>query len=84
MQSRVQVIDKNSGEVLFRTDMDKMSMAYEFAREMEEMGLDVEVKAPDIHETLADTLGVKPEDRSEYSESLAHEIDAHDDSCCRE
>lgn len=80
--SIVQVIDKNTKEVLFECSIEETEKAYEFAGEMDEMGLDVEVKSPTITETLCDSLGIGEGEREEYEESVIAEIDDHDGSCC--
>ena len=60
--------------------MDKMSDAYSYATQMEEMGLDIEVVAPGVAETLITSLGASGQEIKDYKQSLQDEIDDHDDS----
>lgn len=78
--NQVRVIDSISGTVLFETSIEKMSDAYAFATQMEEAGLDIEIKAPGLAETLIKSLGADEEEINQYKQSLQDEIDEHDDS----
>jgi hypothetical protein len=78
--NQVRVIDSISGTVLFETSIEKMSDAYAFATQMEEAGLDIEIKAPGLAETLIKSLGADEAEINQYKQSLQDEIDEHDDS----
>jgi hypothetical protein len=80
MSNQVRVIDSLSKTILFETTMDKISDAYSYATQMEEMGLDIEVIAPGLAETLIQSLGATSEEIDEYKQRLQDEIDEHDDS----
>ena len=80
MSNQVRVIDLLSGTTLFETTMEKISDAYSFAVQMEEAGLDIEVLAPGLAETLITSLGASTHEVNEYKQSLQDEIDEHDDS----
>lgn len=80
MSNQVRVIDSLSKTILFETTMDKISDAYSFATQMEEAGLDIEVIAPGLAETLITSLGADEREINEYKQSLQDEIDEHDDS----
>jgi hypothetical protein len=80
MSNQVRVIDVLSQTTLFETSMDKISDAYSFATQMEEAGLDIEVVAPGLAETLIKALGADESDLDQYRQSLQDEIDEHDDS----
>ena len=82
MELETKVLMKETGEVLFRCPFDETAKAYSYAAEMEEFGLEVEVKIPTITDSLAHGLGVKDENLDEYNETVASEIDDHDGSCC--
>lgn len=82
MQSEVKVIDKISGETLFSCPIEEMEKAYAAASEMEEMGLEVQIKAPHIHQTLANSLGASEQQHQEYEQSMQEELEDHDSSCC--
>lgn len=78
--NQVRVIDSISGTTLFETTIEKMADAYAFATQMEEAGLDIEIKAPGLAETLIKSLGADETEINQYKQSLQDEIDEHDDS----
>jgi len=80
MSNQVRVIDSLSGTTLFETTIEKMADAYAFATMMEEAGLDIEIKAPGLAETLIKSLGADEAEINQYKQSLQDEIDEHDDS----
>lgn len=77
--NQVRVIDSISGTTLFETSIEKMADAYAFATQMEEAGLDIEIKAPGLAETLIKSLGADEAEINQYKQSLQDEIDEHDD-----
>lgn len=80
MSNQVRVIDSLSKTVLFETSIDNISEAYDFAAKMEEAGLDLEILAPGLAETLIQSLGATNEEIDEYKLGLEAEIDDHDTS----
>ncbi len=81
--TKAQVIETNTQEVLFECEVAEVEKAYQFAAKMEEMNLDVEVKAPGLPQTLIDQLGMDEAQSHKYRQSLKEEIESHeDDSCC--
>lgn len=82
MNSLVKVIDQNSKTELFSCSMDNIHSAYLYAKEMENLGLEVKIVSPTITQTLADGLGVSEKFKAEYQKSVEQEINDHDGSCC--
>lgn len=83
MSNQVSVIDNISGTVLFQTSMDKISEAYAFATMMENEGLDIQIIAPGLTETLIKSLGADESELTEYKKSINRELEHHiDDSGC--
>lgn len=80
MSNQVRVIDSISQTTLFETSIEKIADAYAFATQMEEAGLDIEVIAPGLAETLIRSLGADDQDIAVYKQSLQDEIDEHEDS----
>lgn len=78
MSNLVKVKDLLSGTVLFTTTIEKIEEAYAFAAQMEEAGLDLEIDAPGLSETLIKSLGASESEIAEYRESMDNEIDDHD------
>ena len=81
---KIRVLDQQTGQSLFECSFEESEKAYQFAAEMEEMGLDIVVVAPTLTETLTNSLGLSPEARAAYSHSLEEEIEQHEGSCCFE
>ncbi len=82
MSNRVKVIEVMSETTLFECPIEDIEIAYQKAREYEEMGIDVEIKAPGLAETLVRSLGANSEEIAEYQKSMDNEIDSHDDLGC--
>lgn len=80
--SKIKIIDQASKETLYEFDLNQADEAYTMATELEEMGLDIVVKNPTATETLCDSLGIQMDERADYEQSVAAEIDDHDGSCC--
>ena len=73
----VKVIDNLSDTVLFECSIENMDQAYIKAQEYEEMGLDIQIKAPSIPETLIKSLGASSNDVDELNKVLDEEIASH-------
>ena len=80
MSNTVKVIDTISQAVLFETSIENMDSAYSFAMQMEEVGLDIEIKSPGLAETLIRSLGANERDIESYKETLEAEIDEHNEN----
>ena len=80
--SKVKVIDVNSEEVLFECGIDVVESAFEYAAQMEKLGIDIRILSPTITETLCDSLGIEHDERDDYENSVMAEIEDHDGSCC--
>jgi hypothetical protein len=81
---KIQVQDVQTGQILFECSLIESEKAYNFAAEMEEMGLDVKVINPTLAQTLTSSLGLSSQAQAEYERSLDEEIEHHDGSCCFE
>lgn len=82
VRPKIQVRDVITHQVLFECEVTASEKAYQFAAEMEEMGLDIEVISPTLGETLSSSLGLSREAQEEYKQSLEDEMDSHEGSCC--
>jgi hypothetical protein len=81
---KIKVLDQHTGQTLFECSLQDSEKAYQFAAQMEEMGLDIKVISPTLTETLTNSLGLSPEARAAYSHSVEEEIEQHEGSCCFE
>lgn len=81
---KIQVKEVQTEQVLFECPFEESERAYQFAAEMEEHGLDVQVVSPTLTDTLSSSLGLSPSEISAYKESMEEELEAHEGSCCFE
>lgn len=84
MSSRIKVREKQSLEVLFECDVTEEEKAYQYARDMEAMGIDVNVEIPSVSETLISVLGANESDVEALKEMMDEEIDSHNDVSCHD
>jgi hypothetical protein len=82
--SKIRVVETDTRQVLFECGIDESDKAYQFAAEMEELGLSVDVLNPTLSETLTDSLGLSNEERRKYEASMEEELEHHEGSCCFE
>ena len=80
IDSLVKVVEPRSGEVLLQCGVEEEALAYQFAREMEQMGVEVKIIAPSVSQTLASGLGVNAKEWQGYQRSMDQEIADHDGS----
>lgn len=78
----IRVIDIGTDQVLMEVPLEEAEKAYAFIAEMEEMGLDLKIENPTLADTLSQSLGLSPKQAADYKESMDHEIEDHDGSCC--
>lgn len=81
-QNQVKIKEVHSKEILWQGSMDELAYAYEYAAKLEEMGLDVELDAPTVTQSLVENLGLNADEKEEYEQSVFDEIHDHDGSCC--
>lgn len=81
---KILVRDVQTQQILFECAIADAEKAYQFAAEMEEMGLDLEVVSPTLTETLSSSLGLSREAQEEYKKSMEEEMEHHEGSCCFE
>ncbi len=81
-KSNVIVKDKQSDEKLFECQVHDLELAYRYASQMEEMGIEVDIIAPTITDTLCESLGIENDKKADFDQSVVAEIDDHDGSCC--
>lgn len=81
---KIRVLDRETGQCLFECAVQESEKAYQFAAEMEEMGLDLKVEVPTLSDTLSQSLGLSREAQEAYKSSLEEEMEQHEGSCCFE
>lgn len=81
---KIRVLDQQTGQGLFECSITESEKAYQFAAEMEEMGLDIRLEIPTLTDTLSQSLGISSEQVEAYKKSMDEEIEQHTGSCCFE
>lgn len=79
---KIRVVDLQSGQTLFECSIQDSEKAYQFAAQMEEMGLDLKVLVPTLADTLSTSLGLTRDEQAAYEASLESEMEDHEGSCC--
>jgi len=79
---KIRVLDLQSGQTLFECSVQDSEKAYQFAAQMEEIGLELKVIIPTLSDTLSQSLGLTREQKLAYKTSLEEEMEDHDGSCC--
>tara|TARA_R110000868_G_scaffold117600_2_gene312192 strand:- start:1186 stop:1455 length:270 start_codon:yes stop_codon:yes gene_type:complete len=78
--STVKVLDEQQ-QILFECPIDQADRAWEYARQMDEMGIAVKISAPSLPESLAKVLGSDEEELTKLRFELDEELDSHI-GCC--
>lgn len=79
---KIQVVDVATRQVLYECPTDESDKAFEYAAQMEDLGLDVEVISPTLTDSLSNSLGLSKEAQDTFKQSLEDEMESHDGSCC--
>ena len=82
MEKLVQVREIQEKTVLFECLITQIEQAYRYASEMEEMGVEVEILAPSLPESLAIELGANKEGIKKLRSEIGEEIASHIDEGC--
>lgn len=82
MSNTAKVVDKLSQTILFECELAHIELAYQKALEFEAMGIDAEIQAPSLSESLVRSLGATNEDIKQYKDSEEFEESLHDDMGC--
>lgn len=81
-ESKIKIFEKNSNTLLYEFSLGDSELAYQRAKELEQMGIDFDFQHPNVTETLCDTLGLTLDAKEDYHQSVVAEIEDHDGSCC--
>jgi hypothetical protein len=72
----------SEGQTLASYSLDQKDKAYEYAEELESMGIAVTLKEPSLPETLIRSLGANNSDTETLQNEIEEEISAHGEPCC--
>ncbi len=78
MSKAIQVVEVISNSILKEFKIDKFEDAFQFAKEMEKLGLEIKINSPSLPETLAIGLGASQEDITYLREVIEEEMKSHD------
>ena len=76
LEKNVYVYD-NEGQELFSCTIDEEEKAFEFAKQMEKLNIEVSIESPSLVETLGIGLGITEKERSQLKDALFYEIKNH-------
>ena len=71
----------SEGQELFSCSITQRDKAFEYAKDMEELGIDIIIDEPSLPETLAKSLGMKKSEEEKFRQAIDDEIDGHNDCC---
>jgi len=71
-----------AGQILKSFDLQDRDKAFDYANELEEMGIEVTLNEPSLPETLIMSLGASTKEREDLMTELNEEIDDHVPTCC--
>lgn len=77
---KINIVDRLSGTILSSFSMDDSDKAHDYATRMDEMGVDVEIQAPSLPESLIFELGANSQEVKTLRQELDEEIESH--GCC--
>lgn len=70
-----------SEQLLASYTLEEREKAFNYAAELEEMGIEVTIKEPSLPETLINSLGATSTDRATLQKEIDEEIDSHGSDC---
>jgi hypothetical protein len=77
MPHLIKIIDLNSNSTLYSFRDDECEIAFNKARELEELGLDIKIVTPTSIETLGVALGADHQALEKVSCEIKKEIESH-------
>ncbi len=80
--SDVKVLDEQD-QVLFQCSLDQAEKAWNYAKDMEALGISVKISSPSLPESLAKSLGGSEQELDTLRHELEDEIDSHV-GCCNQ
>lgn len=80
--NQILLVETQTGETIASFSIQEREKAYQKATQLEQMGLDIEMRSPGAAKSLAIELGADKKQLEDLDQSLQEEMDDHDDSCC--
>lgn len=78
---KIKIYEKHTNQLLNSFDVADSEKAYVYAKQMEEMGIDIRMDSPSVNHSLGESLGMNEEELENLSAAIDEEIDSHN-SCC--
>lgn len=80
---KIKIYEINTSELLSSFDLDQSEQAYAYAKQMEEMGIEIKMVNPSVNHSLGASLGMSEDQLQNLTIAIDEEIDSHN-SCCPE
>ena len=77
MSSEIKIIDSTSGTTIYTYSLSNQNVAFQKAKELEEMGIEETIKSPTSIETLGVALGMDHQALEKISCEIDKEIESH-------
>tara|TARA_B100000927_G_scaffold147257_1_gene118874 strand:+ start:327 stop:563 length:237 start_codon:yes stop_codon:yes gene_type:complete len=77
VSSEIKIIDSTSGTTIYTYSLSNQNVAFQKAKELEEMGIEVTIKSPTSIETLGVALGMDHQALEKISCEIDKEIESH-------
>ncbi|MEC7275549.1 MAG: hypothetical protein VXV96_04445 [Bdellovibrionota bacterium] len=78
---KIRFIDAE-GQLISSFPIDKREQAFQFAEELEAMGIEFKMEEPSLPESLILSLGADDNDTNRLKKEIEEEIDDHGTDCC--
>ena len=82
MSSKIQIYEVQTETILQEFEFSDFEKAQKYALEMENLGLEIKLKAPSLPETLARELGASKSDLNSLKDVIDAELESHNQSPC--
>lgn len=74
---KIKIYEFNTRELLASFHLEESEKAYEYAKQMEEIGIEIQMETPSINHTLGQSLGMNKEQLENLSVAIDEEIASH-------
>lgn len=80
---KIKIYEYSTNELLASFPLEQPEQAYAFAKQMEEIGVDIRMDQPSVNHSLGHSLGMSEDELENLSLAIDEEISSHN-SCCPE
>lgn len=80
---KIKIYEFNTNELLASFEYDQTEQAYAYAKQMEELGIEIRMDIPSVNHSLGESLGMSESELATLSAAMDEEIASHG-VCCGE